>query len=89
MQGTSGTIFTTQEIKIPFALRQTANFIGPRNPVNIMYREDCPCPKTECERHKNSDPCRAYHGAKGKLPYCERPQPKNPVVLELRKAFKR
>ena len=38
-----------------------------------MYREDCPCPKTECERHCHCDECRAYHGAKKQRPYCERP----------------
>jgi hypothetical protein len=39
-----------------------------------MFREDCPCPKTECERHKHCDECRAFHGVKGKLPRCERPE---------------
>lgn len=53
-----------------------------------MIREDCPCPKTTCERHKRCDDCRAFHGLKAKLPYCERPQPKNPVVRLLKKAFK-
>ena len=38
-----------------------------------MFREDCPCPKVNCERHGYCEPCRAYHGAKGKLPRCERP----------------
>ncbi len=39
-----------------------------------MYREDCPCPKEKCERHKQCDPCRAYHAAKKQRPYCERPK---------------
>ena len=33
---------------------------------------DCPCPKAKCERHGDCEPCREYHYAKGKLPYCER-----------------
>jgi hypothetical protein len=33
-------------------------------------RMDCPCPKTNCERHKDCDTCRAHHG--DKKPYCER-----------------
>ena len=38
-----------------------------------MYREDCPCPETDCERHCYRDECRVYHGAKGNRPYCDRP----------------
>ncbi len=35
-------------------------------------REDCPCPKKGCELHGHCVECRAKHGAKGKLPRCER-----------------
>jgi hypothetical protein len=39
-----------------------------------MMDPDCNCPKTKCERHGKCDECRQFHGAKGKLPYCERPK---------------
>lgn len=34
-----------------------------------MNRIDCPCKRTECERHGNCDACKAYHHGKtsGKL----------------------
>jgi uncharacterized protein YbbK (DUF523 family) len=32
---------------------------------------DCLCPK-RCERHGDCAACRAYHGKRGKLPFCER-----------------
>jgi hypothetical protein len=35
------------------------------------FRANCPCPK-KCERHSRCTACRAYHGRKGRLPYCER-----------------
>jgi hypothetical protein len=35
-------------------------------------KEDCPCPKLKCKRHGNCDVCEAYHGRKGRLPYCKR-----------------
>jgi hypothetical protein len=38
--------------------------------VDDIIREDCPCPKTDCERHKHCGPCR-YRHRKG-TPYCER-----------------
>jgi len=36
------------------------------------FRDDCPCPKRGCELHGRCVECRAKHGAKGKLPRCER-----------------
>jgi hypothetical protein len=36
------------------------------------FRSDCPCPKKKCPRHGYCEECEAYHGAKGKLPYCTR-----------------
>jgi hypothetical protein len=35
-------------------------------------KEDCPCTKKGCELHGHCAACRAKHGAKGKLPRCER-----------------
>lgn len=40
-----------------------------------MNRIDCPCKRTECERHGNCDVCKAYHHGKtsGKsLTRCEK-----------------
>ncbi len=34
--------------------------------------ETCPCKKKSCPRYKKCDECKAYHGATGTLPYCER-----------------
>ncbi|WP_424357357.1 hypothetical protein [Methanocella sp. MCL-LM] len=53
-----------------------------------MIRDDCPCPKTDCRRHKNCVECREYHVAKDRVPYCDRPQPKNPISRLFKKAFR-
>lgn len=37
-----------------------------------MFKEDCTCPKKECERHGYCDQCKENHYCKGKLPFCER-----------------
>lgn len=37
---------------------------------NGMVREDCPCPKLSCKRHKLCGLCQEYH--KKMPPYCER-----------------
>jgi hypothetical protein len=36
-------------------------------------REDCPCPKVTCKRHKLCDECEASRLAQNKLPFCRRP----------------
>ncbi|WP_230741898.1 hypothetical protein [Methanooceanicella nereidis] len=36
---------------------------------------DCPCPKTQCERHGYCDVCKEFHIAKGSLAFCLRPKP--------------
>ncbi len=45
--------------------------------INVLseavVKEDCPCPEN-CLRHGYCDECVEFHGAKGKLPYCERPK---------------
>ena len=33
---------------------------------------ECVCPKRKCPRHGYCRQCGAYHGEKGKLPYCLR-----------------
>ena len=40
-------------------------------PLLLLAQADCPCPK-RCPRHGQCQACAAYHGAKGKLPYCFR-----------------
>jgi hypothetical protein len=42
------------------------------NPGQLVFKADCSCPKKNCERHGYCEPCRDYHGRKGKLPRCER-----------------
>jgi hypothetical protein len=38
----------------------------------LVGRADCPCPKRNCPRRGQCTECAAYHGAKGKQPYCLR-----------------
>ena len=40
-------------------------------PLLLLAQADCPCAK-RCPRHGQCRACMAYHGAKGKLPYCLR-----------------
>ena len=40
-------------------------------PLLLLAQAECPCPK-RCPRHGQCQACAAYHGAKGKLPYCSR-----------------
>jgi hypothetical protein len=44
--------------------------------VRVGGEMDCPCPKTKCPRRGQCEECQAYHGAKGKLPYCLRKRTK-------------
>ena len=37
-----------------------------------MECKECTCPKVRCKRHGKCEECRAYHGRKERLPYCER-----------------
>jgi hypothetical protein len=41
-------------------------------PLLFVAQTDCPCPKKNCPRRGHCQQCEAYHGAKGKLPYCFR-----------------
>jgi hypothetical protein len=41
-------------------------------PLLLVVRTECPCSKTNCSRHGQCGECAAYHGEKGKLPYCFR-----------------
>lgn len=41
-------------------------------PLLFAVQTDCPCPKKNCPRRGQCQECAAYHGAKGKLPYCFR-----------------
>jgi hypothetical protein len=36
----------------------------------LVYREDCPCPKTSCVNHGYCEPCKEKH--KKNPPYCMR-----------------
>jgi len=38
----------------------------------LVAQTECPCPKKSCPRRGQCRECAAYHGAKGKLPYCFR-----------------
>ncbi len=40
------------------------------NPGQLVYKADCSCPKTKCERHGHCEPCRAYHSPEP--PRCEK-----------------
>ena len=42
-------------------------------PLLLVARTGCPCSKKNCPRRGQCHECVAYHGAKGKLPYCFRP----------------
>ncbi len=44
----------------------------PKDDSISVFQQDCPCPKKKCVRHNKCQECHAYHGAKGKLPYCLR-----------------
>jgi hypothetical protein len=39
----------------------------------LVVQAECPCTKSSCPRRSQCSQCAAYHGAKGKLPYCFRP----------------
>ncbi|MGB9176040.1 MAG: hypothetical protein WCB46_04810 [Methanoregula sp.] len=41
--------------------------------MSPTVREDCPCPKTTCRRHRMCDECEEAHIPKGGLPFCKRP----------------
>jgi hypothetical protein len=41
-------------------------------PLLLVARTGCPCSKKNCPRRGQCRECVAYHGAKGKLPYCFR-----------------
>ena len=45
-------------------------------PLLLAVQTDCPCPKGNCPRRGQCQACAAYHGAKGKLPYCFRQKSK-------------
>jgi len=42
----------------------------------VVGRADCPCSKRNCPRRGQCTECAAYHGAKGKEPYCLRSKTK-------------
>jgi hypothetical protein len=42
-------------------------------PLLLAARTGCPCSKRNCPRHGQCHECAAYHGGRGKLPYCFRP----------------
>ena len=41
-------------------------------PLLLAVQTDCPCPKRNCPRRGRCQECAAYHGVKGKLPFCFR-----------------
>ena len=41
-------------------------------PLLLVVQAGCPCSKKNCPRRGKCQECAAYHGAKGKLPYCFR-----------------
>lgn len=41
-------------------------------PLLLVARTDCPCSKANCPRRGLCSECVAFHGSKGKLPYCFR-----------------
>ena len=43
-------------------------------PLLLVAQTGCPCSKKNCPRHGQCHECAAYHGDKGKLPYCFRPR---------------
>ena len=45
-------------------------------PLLLMVQAECPCSKKNCARYGRCEACTAYHGEKGKLPYCFRTKTK-------------
>lgn len=45
-------------------------------PLLLAVQTGCPCSKESCPRHGRCQECAAYHGVKGKLPYCFRTRTK-------------
>jgi hypothetical protein len=45
-------------------------------PLLLVAQIECPCTKKRCPRRGQCRECAAYHGAKGKLPYCFRARTK-------------
>jgi hypothetical protein len=41
-------------------------------PLGLVAQTGCPCSKKNCPRRGRCHDCAAYHGSKGKLPYCFR-----------------
>jgi hypothetical protein len=41
--------------------------------MSPTIREDCPCPKVTCKRHRLCDECETAQTLKGELPFCKRP----------------
>ncbi len=39
-------------------------------PLLLVARSSCPCSKKNCPRRGQCHECTAYHGNRGKLPYC-------------------
>ncbi len=52
------------------------NIRGLDLPLLLVVRAECPCSKTKCTRYGRCEECAAYHGEKGKLPYCFRTRTK-------------
>ena len=42
---------------------------------------NCPCARTECERHGDCDACRTSHHNRGYLPACDRPKDANGEMI--------
>jgi hypothetical protein len=45
-------------------------------PLLLVAQTGCPCPKKSCPRRGQCEACAAYHGEKGKLPFCFREKTK-------------
>jgi hypothetical protein len=45
-------------------------------PLLLVVQTECPCSKQNCPRRGQCRECAAYHGDKGKLPYCFRARTK-------------
>jgi hypothetical protein len=41
-------------------------------PLRLVAQTGCPCTSKNCPRRGQCRECEAYHGAKGKLPFCFR-----------------
>jgi hypothetical protein len=48
--------------------------VGLGLPLVLVARSGCPCSKKSCPRRGRCGECAAYHGEKGRLPYCFRPK---------------